>query len=47
MRERAKNIGAPFELWSEAGAGTEIEIVIPATIAYRRSRAAGEKRETA
>ena len=25
MRERAKNIGAPFELWSEAGAGTEIE----------------------
>jgi signal transduction histidine kinase len=47
MRERAKNIGAPFELWSEAGAGTEIEIVIPATIAYRRSRGAGEKRETA
>jgi nitrate/nitrite-specific signal transduction histidine kinase len=45
MRERAKNIGAHFELWSEAGAGTEIEIVIPASIAYRNSRAIGEKRE--
>jgi signal transduction histidine kinase/ligand-binding sensor domain-containing protein len=43
MRERAKNIGARFELWSEAGAGTEIEIVIPATIAYRNSPGGGEK----
>jgi signal transduction histidine kinase/ligand-binding sensor domain-containing protein len=35
MRERAKNIGAGFELWSEAGAGTEIELIVPNTIAYR------------
>jgi signal transduction histidine kinase/ligand-binding sensor domain-containing protein len=43
MRERAKNIGARFELWSETGAGTEIEIVIPATIAYRNSPGGGER----
>jgi signal transduction histidine kinase len=35
MRERARNIGARFELWSEAGAGTEIEIVVPDSVAYR------------
>jgi signal transduction histidine kinase len=35
MRERANNIGAGFELWSEAGAGTEIEVIVPNTIAYR------------
>jgi signal transduction histidine kinase len=36
MRERAKNIGGRFEMWSEPGAGTEIEITIPAAVAYRR-----------
>jgi signal transduction histidine kinase len=35
MRERTKNIGARFELWSEAGAGTEIEIVLPDTVICR------------
>ena len=43
MRERAKNIGARFELWSQAGAGTEIEVVIPAAIAYRKRQGAGDK----
>jgi signal transduction histidine kinase len=43
MRERAKNIGARFDLWSQAGAGTEIEVVVPAAIAYRNRHAAGEK----
>ena len=41
MRERAKHIGAQLEFWSEAGAGTEVELSIPASIAYgaaRRSR---------
>ena len=47
MRERARNIGARFELWSEAGAGTEIEIVIAAAIAYRNGRGTSEKREPA
>jgi signal transduction histidine kinase len=45
MRERAKNIGARFELWSEAGAGTEIEVIIRAAIAYRNGRVSGEKKE--
>ena len=34
MRERAKLIGGRLELWSKLGSGTEIELSIPATIAY-------------
>jgi signal transduction histidine kinase len=34
MRERAKQIGAQLEIWSELGAGTEIELIIPGSIAY-------------
>jgi signal transduction histidine kinase/ligand-binding sensor domain-containing protein len=34
MRERAKQIGARLEFWSEVGAGTEVELSIPASIAY-------------
>ena len=30
MREGAKRIGARLELWSEHGAGTEVELTIPA-----------------
>ena len=36
MRERAKKIGAAFTLWSGPNAGTEIEVRMPATVAYRR-----------
>jgi len=35
MRERAKGIGGEFELWSEQGAGTEIELILTASIAYQ------------
>jgi signal transduction histidine kinase/ligand-binding sensor domain-containing protein len=35
MRERAQQIGAKLEIWSRAKAGTEIELSIPAHIAYR------------
>ena len=35
MRERANRIGAQFELWSRLGSGTEIELRIPASTAYR------------
>jgi ligand-binding sensor domain-containing protein/signal transduction histidine kinase len=35
VRERAKRIGARLKLWSEAGAGTEAELAVPARIAYR------------
>ena len=34
MRERTKRIGGQLEVWSEHGAGTEMELTIPATIAY-------------
>ena len=34
MRERAKRIGGQLEVWSEHGAGTEMELTIPASIAY-------------
>jgi len=37
MRERAKKIRASFEVWSRHGAGTEIELRVPARLAYRRN----------
>jgi signal transduction histidine kinase len=35
MRERAKLIGANLEVWSEDGAGTEIELRVPGRVAYK------------
>lgn len=37
MRERAEKIRASFEVWSGRGAGTEIELRVPARIAYLRN----------
>lgn len=34
MRERAQKIGAQLKLWSQEGAGTEVELSIPVAIAY-------------
>jgi signal transduction histidine kinase len=34
IRERAKQIGARLVLWSESGAGTEVELTVPASVAY-------------
>jgi signal transduction histidine kinase/ligand-binding sensor domain-containing protein len=34
MRERAQQIGSELSLWSEAGAGTEVELRIPDSVAY-------------
>ena len=34
MRERAEQIGAQLDIWSEAGAGTEVELRVPGSIAY-------------
>src|SRR5580698_4078063 len=34
IRERAKQIGAQLAVWSELGAGTEVELNIPGSIAY-------------
>ena len=36
MRERARSIGGQLEVWSERGAGTEVELTIPASVAYGR-----------
>ena len=37
MRERAKSFGGKLEVWSEHGAGTEIELRVPGAIAYGKS----------
>jgi signal transduction histidine kinase/ligand-binding sensor domain-containing protein len=50
MRERAELVGGKVAIWSERDAGTEVELTIPASIAYaksdapRRSSAAGAGR---
>jgi ligand-binding sensor domain-containing protein/signal transduction histidine kinase len=43
IRERATRIGARLEVWSEAssstsGGGTEVELIIPASMVYRKHR---------
>jgi signal transduction histidine kinase/ligand-binding sensor domain-containing protein len=38
VRERAQRIGAKLEVWSEAGAGTEVQLTAPAALAYETSR---------
>jgi len=38
IRERAERIGAQLDLWSEAGAGTEVQLTVPASVAYETSR---------
>jgi signal transduction histidine kinase/streptogramin lyase len=41
MRERAKLIGGHLDVWSKLNSGTEVELNIPATIAYRPPLATG------
>jgi signal transduction histidine kinase len=36
MRERAHGIRAELKIWSREAAGTEVELVVPASIAYPR-----------
>jgi signal transduction histidine kinase len=42
VRERAQQMGAKLDVWSEAGAGTEVQLSVTASVAYgktsRRSR---------
>jgi signal transduction histidine kinase len=37
MKERAKRLGAHFDIWSKPGAGTELELNLPGSIAYEPS----------
>jgi signal transduction histidine kinase len=43
VRERAQSIGSQLSFWSQAGAGTEIELTIPAAIAYEGTRKNGHR----
>jgi len=36
MFERAKGMGGRLKIWTEAAAGTEVELIIPARIAYAK-----------
>src|SRR4029077_4023284 len=38
VQERERGIGSRLEFWSEAGAGTEIRLTLPAAIAYEKPR---------
>jgi signal transduction histidine kinase/ligand-binding sensor domain-containing protein len=38
ISERARRIGSRLEFWSEAGAGTEVELRVPAAITYEKAR---------
>ena len=38
MRERAQRIGAKLDFWSEAGAGTEVQLFVSVAIAYEKTR---------
>jgi signal transduction histidine kinase/streptogramin lyase len=37
MRERARKLGAHLEVWSRPAAGTELDLRVPAKVAYRKS----------
>jgi signal transduction histidine kinase len=36
VRERAKSAGARVDFWSEVGAGTEVQVMVPASVAYAK-----------
>jgi signal transduction histidine kinase len=37
VRERVQRIGGRLDLWSQAGAGTEVQLTVPAAVAYEKS----------
>src|SRR5258708_37104022 len=41
MRERAQQMGAKLDMWSEVGAGTEVELSVPGPVAYTKSPGRG------
>jgi signal transduction histidine kinase len=47
VRERAQRIGAQLTFWSQAGAGTEVELTISGAIAYDGARTGQELRMAA
>jgi signal transduction histidine kinase len=43
MRERAKNIGARFGIWSRTGAGSEVRVAVPVDVAKRPTHDRGPR----
>jgi signal transduction histidine kinase len=43
MRERARRIGATFDIWTGADVGTEVSLKIPAAVAYREPPAGSRR----
>jgi len=43
MRERAKNIGARFGIWSRIGAGSEVRVAVPVDVAKRPTHDRGPR----
>ena len=41
MRERAERIGAKLKVWSRSAAGTEIELIVPGSVAYPHQPGSG------
>jgi hypothetical protein len=39
IRERAKIVVENLDVWSKLGSGTEVNLTVPASVAYRRSAA--------
>src|SRR5215471_9675186 len=37
VRERARQISAKLDVWSEAGAGTEVQLAVAASVAYKKT----------
>jgi len=46
MRERTKLVGGQMEIWSQLDSGTEIELSIPASIAYLASASQQSRKRT-
>jgi len=46
MRERATLVGGQLQVWSQLNSGTEIELTVPASIAYLSSVARESKKQT-
>jgi signal transduction histidine kinase/ligand-binding sensor domain-containing protein len=47
VRERAQQIGAQLDFWSEVAAGTEVQLNVPAGLAYEHPGTAAERKRAA
>jgi len=47
VRERAEQIGAQLDFWSEVAAGTEVQLNVPAALAYEHPGTAAERKRAA